>query len=263
MLKSKQVISVASGSLAADQLYATGQAWVFTIEWEGAPDWQEMATLRFNSEPFIIAEWGVMGVRAKTEEEAEPVFELHCAADPRSLRQRDAFLFNGLPDFLLHYLKVTQLLQWRYRQHLTSSGGAAENALLRVTDAASNTSRRLSLSASEAYLGELAARMSKYSEARTALAFDLYTAQIDAENAATILRQYFPASQVDASAILRPLNVYIGQIQGEIQYTQLTLEEAAQTVDFLKAKNDILRVRLTNILAVLGVGFGIFLGLGQ
>ena len=263
LLKDGWTALAVSDNFAADRLYTTGQAWVFTVEWEGAPDWREIAARRFNSEPFIIAEWGVLGVKAEKNGEAEPLFELHSSADPQSIQQRDAFLFNGLPDFLLHYLKVTQLLRRRYQQHFTAGTRRAEGDLLRVANAVRNTPRRVSLRESETYLGELAAQMSEYRAARTALAFDLHTAQVDAENAATILRRYFPAEQVDAGSLLRPLKVYLGQIQGEIQYVQLTLEEAAQAVEFLKAKNDILRVRFTNILAVLGVGFGIFLGLGQ
>ncbi|MDX2030138.1 MAG: hypothetical protein SF339_05690 [Blastocatellia bacterium] len=173
------------------------------------------------------------------------------------------FIFYSFPEFLLFSLKVPQLLADRFRRSQTPRARALDAELEMLSQSVSRNEGGLSLRQAEAALEQIAARLGEFRSVIAEIAIDRHTAQIDYQNAGDILRDHLPRDDGQAAQFLRPLKIYLEQAEKDLEYYRLALDAIVQTMDLVRLQTELLRVRFTNVLAAIGAGFGIFLGLGQ
>jgi hypothetical protein len=258
----KNIVGVKAESPDTNRLRATGEAWLYCFEWETAPDWKQFGQARFKQGRYLVFDWGLLGLDLDRSSGVTPVFEAHSMATTGKLNERDRFVFSSFTDFLIFYLKVTQFLAARYR-HSQSRARALDAELERLSHDINQMQGRLNLQRAERSLERAASRLGDFRSVVAEISIDLHTAKIDCKNAENLLLSHLQPGSEESMPILRPLNLYLEQAGKDLEYYRLTLDSVMQTMDLLKLKTEILRVRFTNILAAIGAGFGIFLGLGQ
>jgi len=262
------IVGVAEGSLQASQLRSTGDAWLCLYEWMAEPAWEAFGQVRFSRGSYLVFDWGLLGVEQHPAFGEAPVFEVHVMATTESLKRAERFVFKAFPELLIFYLKVTQFLAVRYRRTQSPRARELDADLARLAQEANQTQGRLNLQRAENFLARVATRLGDFRTVLAEMAIDVHTARIDYENAESLLRSHlppghFPQGREEPVQLLRPLKLYLEQAEKDLEYYHLTLDSVMQTMELLKLNTEILRVRFTNVLAAVGAGFGIFLGLGQ
>jgi hypothetical protein len=262
------IVGVADGSSQASQLRSTGEAWLCLYEWMVEPDWEAFGQARFKGESYLVFDWGLLGVEQQQAFGEVPVFEAHVMATTEKLKRAERFIFKALPELLIFYLKVTQFLTVRYRRAQSPRARELDAELAQLAREVNQMRGRLNLQRAEDFLERVATRLGDFRTVLAEMAIDLHTARIDYENAERLLRNHLPPShspqgREEPIQLLRPLKLYLEQAGKDLEYYRLTLDAVAQAMELLKLKTEILRVRFTNVLAAIGAGFGIFLGLGQ
>lgn len=263
----ESVVGPAAEAPQASQLRATGVAWLCLYEWMTEPDWEVLGQARFQRGAWQVFDWGILGTAPQSLAE-QPVWEAHVLASPEKHKRAEEFIFQSLPELLIFYLKVTQLLTPRYRRTQAPQARTLDTKLARLLEAVNQMEGNLNLRGAESFLAQMATQLGEFRTVLATMTIDLHTARIDYENAERLLQRHLsPAPPGQGSAapysLLRPLKLYVEQAEKDLEYYRLTLDGVQQTLELLKLRTEMLRVRFANALASLGAGFGIFLGLGQ
>jgi hypothetical protein len=262
------IAGVADISPQVSQLRLTGESWLYLYEWVDDPGWEAFGRTRFKHESYLIFDWGLLGIEEPQASGEAPVFEAHVKATTEKLASVERFIFTDFPELLIFYLNVTQFLAPRYSQVQSPRARGLDGELGRLTREVNQMRGRLNLQKSEDFLASLAARLGDFRAVLAEMTIDLHTARIDYENANSLLRSHLLPGRLiqrgeEPIRLLRSLKLYLDQLGKDLEYYRLTLDSVAQAMELLKLRTEILRVRFTNILAAIGAGFGIFLGLGQ